>query len=424
MSSKSNVQVITPFNRLLASGVLGGIGLAVATTVPLTLLLPYKLMTLNPSGYSEVFGYINGIAGIMALIFGPIWGMISDRTDSRFGRRRLWLLVAILGVGLSLIGIGLATSVAQVAVCWVVLNIFSSAGYGLNGALVADQVDENHRGTYGGITGLVNPAGVVLGMGLINLISSKSTGFKFYIIAAIAVAGGIFQVMLIKEGKWIYEKKVKEKRSLGEFLSGLYPSPRKYPAFTWGVITRLFLSVLGGLGTYYSIMLLQRFHFSQEEVTLKMSILSMVSIVFLAVAAMIGGILSDKLRKQKAFIIASSVLFFISLVIEAFASSFNIFLVGACLGNFAYGMFISVNTALMVRILPSQQDAGKDMGIINLPSGLAGPIVSFISPVILSVTSWTGYFIIFAVIAILSIFTIMPIPEMSPKPVEDEMVLH
>ncbi len=422
MNLNTNVQVKTPFNRLLAGGILGGIGLAVATTVPLTLLLPYKLMSLNPNDYSAVFGYINGIAGIMALIFGPIWGIISDRTVSSFGRRRLWLLAAMVGIGFSLIGIGLATSVTQVAVCWIVLNIFSAAGYGMNGALVADQVDENHRGTYGGITGLVNPAGVVLGMGLINILSSKSTGFKFYLIAVIAVVGIIFQVLLIKEGKWIYVKKAKEKRTFSEFLSGVYPSPRKYPAFTWGVITRLLLSVLGNLGTYYTIMLLQRFHFSQEEATSKMAIVSMVSIIFLAVAAMLGGILSDKLRKQKVFIIASSILFFISLFIEAFASGFNIFLLGACLGNFAYGVFISVSTALMIRLLPNQQDAGKDMGIINLPTGLAAPIVSFISPIILSVTSWTEYYIIFAVIAIISIFTVMPIPEIPSKPVKEEQI--
>lgn len=186
----------------------------------------------------------------------------------------------------------------------------------------------------------------------------------------------------------------------------------------------MLVCVLGNLGTYTTIMLLQRYGLDKDQVASKVAVMSIVSIVFLALASILGGILSDKLRKQKVFVIGSSAVFIIALLIEALAPNFNVFLIGACIGSFAYGVFICVDQALMVRILPNKEDAGKDMAIIGLPSGLATPTVSFISPLILSFTSWTGYFYIFAVVAALSIFTIMPIPEMSPKTEEEKIALE
>jgi hypothetical protein len=50
-------------------------------------------------------------------------------------------------------------------------------------------------------------------------------------------------------------------------------------------------------------------------------------------------------------------------------------------------------------------------------------MVSFISPAILSISGWTGYFGIFAAVAFASIFTMIPIPEMSPKHEEENIAI-
>jgi MFS family permease len=417
---QTNVQMKTPFKRFLASGMFGQAGVLIAQIVSTSLLLPFKMMEIDMQNYTAVFGYTTGLAALLALISGPIWGSISDRTVLSFGRRRIWILLGGIGGTFPLVWIGLATSVTQVMVLWCISSVFFSANWAMMNALVADQVDEDKRGTYGGITGLIGPLGTVLGMGLISLLSSKSISFKFNLLAVIGIIFIIIELILVKERKMEYRKPLKENRSLGEVISKLYPSPRKYPAFSWGILTRLLVCTLGSLGTYNTIMLLQRYGLNQEQVTIKMSLIGMTSILFLAVSSIFGGILSDKFRKQKLFIIGSSIVFIIALLIEAFAPNFSVFFIGACMGSFAYGVFICVDMALMVRILPNKETVGKDMAIIGLPSGLATPIVSFISPFILSLTSWTGYFVVFAVVAALSIFTIMPIPEMSPK-TEDEL---
>ncbi len=418
-NSEANIQVKTPFKRLLVSGMFGGAGVCTAQIVTSSLLLPLKLMALDQQNYTALFGYITGIAGLVALIAGPFWGALSDRTVSKFGRRRLWILVGILAGCMQLVGIGLATSVIQVGICWVLAAFFFGANWGLNPTLIADQVDESRRGTYGGITGFVTPFSTAIGMVLISLLANKSLSFKFNLIAIIGIVFVLIQVMLIKEGKMIYKKPAKDKRSFLKTISHIYPSPRKYPAFTWGLLTKLLVCTLGCLGSYNTIMLLQRFHFTPDEVSAKMSLISATSILFLATSSILGGILSDKFRKQKAFIFGSIALFIVVLIIEAFAPNFTVFYIASCAGSFAYGLFICVDQALMIRLIPDKVNPGKDMAIINLPSGLATPMVSFISPIILSFTNWKGYYLVFAVVAAVSIITVLPLPEMSPEPVEE-----
>lgn len=417
--SETNVQVITPFKRLLLSGMFGGGGVCIAQIVTSTLLLPFKLMALDQKNYSTSFGLITGIAALVAIIMGPVWGAISDRTVTSFGRRRLWILVGIIGGCLQLVGIALASSVTMVTICWILASAFFASNWAINPTIMADQVPESRRGTYGGITGFFSPFATVIGMVLMSLIDQKTIEFKLILVAIIGIVGVLVQVILIKEGKLVGNKAKKEKRSFKQIISNVYPSPRKYPAFTWGIVTKLLVCVLGNLGTYYTIVLLQRFKFPQEVVSSKMSLISATSILFLATASILGGILSDKFRKQKIFIIGSSVTFIIVCITQALSTNFNMFLVASCVGSFAYGLFLSVDTALMIRLLPDKENTGKDVAIINLPLNVATSIVSFVSPLILAFTNWTGYYIIFALIAFVSIFTLLPIPEMTPVPEEE-----
>lgn len=209
---RTNVQLKTPFKRFLVSGMFGQAGVLIAQIVSTSLLLPFKMMEIDMQNYTAVFGYTTGLAALLALISGPIWGIISDRTVLSFGRRRIWILVGGIGGTFPLVGIGLATSVTQVMVWWCISSIFFGANWAMMNTLVADQVDEDKRGTYGGITGLIGPLGTVLGIGFISLLTSKSISFKFNLVAAIGIIFIIIELMLVKEGRMEYKKLLKEKR--------------------------------------------------------------------------------------------------------------------------------------------------------------------------------------------------------------------
>ena len=68
----------------------------VALMTPATLLLTFKMIEIDPDGYTSSYGLVAGIGAFFALIGNPLGGAISDRTINKFGRRRTWILLGPL----------------------------------------------------------------------------------------------------------------------------------------------------------------------------------------------------------------------------------------------------------------------------------------------------------------------------------------
>ena len=86
-------------------------------------------------------------SAIMGLIFLFVWGIISDNTRSRYGRRRLYLLVGGLVCGISMIVFGFSPDYAWVYIIDVIIiGIMSNAFYAAQRVLVPDFIDLEYRG--------------------------------------------------------------------------------------------------------------------------------------------------------------------------------------------------------------------------------------------------------------------------------------
>ena len=121
-----------------------------AQLTPVQSLLPTQIDGLGPSasGTESVlaFGIISGIVGACALIAYPLIGALSDRSTSRYGRRRQWMLagallfaiaLALLSLQSTLVGIGIFLSLPLVGFCMVWAAI---------AATISDQVPVDQRG--------------------------------------------------------------------------------------------------------------------------------------------------------------------------------------------------------------------------------------------------------------------------------------
>ena len=70
-----------------------------AQLTPVQLLLPAQIEDAGAASSDWVdnvvaFGIVSGIAGVFVLLAYPLTGALSDRTTSRFGRRRPWIASA------------------------------------------------------------------------------------------------------------------------------------------------------------------------------------------------------------------------------------------------------------------------------------------------------------------------------------------
>ena len=86
--------------RWISLFALAWLGVWMAQLTPVQLLLPIQVEAqLKSADWVDnvvAFGVVSGIAGAFALIAYPLTGALSDRTVSRFGRRRPWIALGAL----------------------------------------------------------------------------------------------------------------------------------------------------------------------------------------------------------------------------------------------------------------------------------------------------------------------------------------
>lgn len=412
MSKKS---LKTPFGRLLAGIAIGEVGLAIALMTPLAILLTLKFYELNPETAMTAFGTTTGIGALFAIFANPIGGVISDHTTLKFGRRRTWILLGSILASCCLVGIGLSTNYIIIVMLWCLTQIFFNFVLASFTALIPDQVDESRRGSMSGILGFIIPLSPVLGLVLMTILSNVPTSLKWIVLAVISVVTAGISCLLIQEGKAEYIAESRGKPSFAEALSRIFPSPRKYPSFTWGWLVKFFMYMAFCSSSYNSMMFIVRYHYSSAQATQTTTVLTIIGMIFLAISSIFGGMLSDKLRKQKPFMFISAAIIVAALAIMAAAPTITYIFIGAALANFGGGIFSAVDMALVARILPSKNDAAKDFGIMNVANTVPQSLVPLVAPGLVSIGGWPFYFGALAICGAISGLTAIPIPEMSPK---------
>jgi len=408
----------TPFGRLVSGIVLGQFGYTMATIVPLIILLTFKFLEIDPQNVTADFSMATGAGALVGIIAAYIGGVVSDRTTVSFGRRRTWILIGTVLAAVALMFLGKASTVGEVILLWCVALTFYAFSFAALSALVPDQVEEQKRGTASGIIGLFNPIAILFGMGVMTAINDQSVDFKFTCLAGISVICAVVSCILVKEGKptRFTEENPGKKLTFGEWLGRIYPNPRKYPAFSWGVLTRFLVCLAFATQVFGALYFMQKFHVSPEEVTGIAALNALIQTVALGVASVIGGMLSDKFRKQKPFVSIAAVVVAIGIMVMAFAPSVPYAFLGTAILGVGYGAYIAVDMALISRILPNPKDAAKDFGIMNVASQLPQSIVPVFAPRLIGAGGFPLFYGILAIAGLLSAAAVAPIPEMSSTP--------
>jgi MFS family permease len=409
----------TPFGRLLFGIILGQFGNIMTYVIPLALLLTFKFLEIDPQNLTTDFSLAAGISGILAIVSSYVAGAISDRTTLFLGRRRTWTVISAVGSAASLMGIAMSKSVILVVVFFCILTICYNFGNTCYTALIPDQIEEKRRGTASGINGLVSPLGILFGMILMTALNNFSLNMKFGLLSIIVLAGGFIAAFIIKDPPIKEYKSAKDSITISEKISKIYPSPRKYPYFSWGVLTRFLLAIAYSSQSYQSIYLMQKFNIPQEQVTGIATTITIFSTIALCLSSIIGGALSDKFRKQKPFVSGSAVIVAIGVFSLAFATNITVVIIGATVVGFGYGMFLSVDMALIARILPNKEDVAKDIGIANVGTNLPGSIVPVFAPTLIATGGFTLLYGVLAAAGLLSAASVVPIPEMSSVSIEE-----
>lgn len=355
-------------------GVLWMSGLGIVSAV----LLPMHYKTIEGVNPDALIGIVNAFTAVASLIANLMFGNFSDRSRSRFGRRTPWILFgAVLG-GVTLFLTGTTHNA-------VLLTIFYCACmFGLNCmiapmvAILSDRVPSGIRGTmsafYGAGATIGSPIGTMLGALFIkNLIPG------FAVAGVLMFLGGVVS-MLIMPKEESADFLPKDEGSLKNVLVSFRP-PAFHGAhdFYKAFVGRFCMLVSYQMIAVYQLYIIQNYiGQSVDESAVTVSVVSMIMMVMSLVGSFISGPVSDIIGRRKVPVVVASVLFAIGIAMPwVFPSSMGMYLFAGIAG-LGYAVYSAVDQALLVDVLPNKEEAGKDLGILNMATTLGqmcGPIV-------------------------------------------------
>lgn len=388
------------------------LGIWMAQLTPIQLLLPVQVDEVRSgTGHWQdsvvAFGIISGIAGACAVIAYPLTGALSDRTTSRFGRRRPWILGGALMFAISLVILSLQTTYVGLGIWWsLALTGFCALTAALTAA-ISDQVPVGQRGFVSGWISAPQAVGTILGLLLVTMVITARIGGYVALAVLLLVLIAPF-LLFVKDA--VLPAAQRPKFTLGAVLAGMWVSPRKHPDFAWTLTSRVLINLGNALGTTLLLYFLQ-FQLALGDAAVdSLLILTAVYMVFVILAALFLGRLSDSMGRRKPFVTFAAILQATAAIMLALIPSFPVAIVAGALLGLGYGCFLSVDQALATQVLPDAADRGKDLGVMNIASAVPQAVAPLLGAwVVASLGGFTGLFLLSGLIALLGAATITPI---------------
>ncbi|HTL41475.1 MAG TPA: MFS transporter [Pseudolysinimonas sp.] len=389
------------------------LGIWMAQLGPVQLLLPHQVDVVRNIAKSDdylvsvvAFGIISGIAGVCALIAYPLTGALSDRTTSRFGRRKPWIAAGALLFAVSLVVLGLQNTYVGLGIWWsLTLTGFCVMTAALT-ATISDQVPIAQRGFVSGWVSAPQAIGTVLALLLlIYVIVDQVLG---YLALAVLLLVLVVPFLLVTKDA-VLTREQRPKLSGRAVLASMWVSPRKHPDFAWTLTSRILINIGNALGTTQLLYFLT-YGLKVDNPDDDLLYLSLVYTVFVVIAALLLGRLSDSWGRRKPFVTFAAILQAVAAIMLALVPSFPVAMVAGALLGLGYGCFLAVDQALATQVLPDAADRGKDLGIMNIASAVPQAVAPLLGAfVVVSLGGFTGLFLLSGLVALLGAATITPI---------------
>ncbi|MFC6160894.1 MFS transporter [Kribbella jiaozuonensis] len=346
-----------------AAVVLANVGVFAAWLGPIQVLLAKQSESVAPDNKEFVFGLVTGVGAAVSVFANPAFGAISDRTTSRFGRRVPWVVAGAVGGAVGLGILAGAHVIVLMLLGWCLMQLFGNALLAAATAVVPDRVPVAQRGGVGGWVAISQVLGALVGTALAAAFDSYALGYAacaaFLLLSVVPYLLRSHDVQLVERPTFV----------LRDFLRGFWISPRRYPDFGWAWLTRFLFNVGNALGTLYL------FYYLQDEVGVDdadtgVLILTAIYSVCVLTTAITFGRWSDRSERRKVFVTASGWVMAVAGVVLAFWPTWPGAILGAIILGMGFGVYLSVDFALLTQVLPNARDRAKDLGVINIANSL------------------------------------------------------
>jgi MFS family permease len=383
--------------RWVTGLVLVNVGINAAFFGPINVFIGQQAIGIDEGNKEAILSLVTGCGAAVSLVANPLFGALSDRTTSRFGRRSPWVLAGSILATAALLALSGATTVALMVLFWCLVQLGANAAYAAITAAVPDRVPVLQRGGVGGLAAMGQTVGILIGAVFGAVVSGNY--MVGYALCACALIVSILPYLFHRNDPEL-PKAERVPFRLGEFVRSFWISPVRYPDFAWAWLTRFLVNVCNQMTIVYLLFFL-RDVLKHEDPALGVLTLTGIYAVMVMITAVVAGPWSDRLGRRKPFVIGSSGIIAAAGLTMAFFPVWTGALIGAGILGVGFGAYLAVDFALLTQVLPVAADRGKDMGIINVANSLPqvfAPALAF-----LAVTYFGGYLTLFTTAAVIGL---------------------
>lgn len=361
----------------------------------LTVMLPAEAQRLVPGNKVPALAVLTGVSALIALTVPLVVGALSDRCAHAWGRRRPYMAV---GIGINLVGLFLMAVAFSRAVpvvnvrgnvvltllttpsflgfllAYMVVQLGNNVTSAAYSGIIPDLVPEEERGKASGYMALMSQLGTLFGaIGSGLLLGGAPDGVKYALMGVVLAGVGSWTLFGIRETPLPVRPPQIE---WGAYLRSLWIDPKTHSDFAWVWITRA-LVMLG----FYAVQPFVNYYLADVigsrnpsgDAPLVLGII-LISSTFSALQA---GKVSDRIGRKRVVYWANAFIAIMALGFIFCHSLIQVMLVGVVFG-LGFGAYTSVDWALGTDVLPSREDAAKEMAVwhiaMTLPQSIAAPV--------------------------------------------------
>ncbi len=373
----------------------------------LAIVLPSQIALIVGEADKEFYnGLIPSLAACISLFATPLAGALSDRSLSRFGRRRPYMAAGTLINIAFLFMLPLfvsGTSIWLFLFCLMGIQLGNNWSGGPYAGLIPDVVPEAQRGEASGWLALMTAIGFLFGAVIAGKLATEGNYMPIAALCAAVLA--VFLVVTLVTVKEEPLAIAPAPLRIAEFLRSFVLPWNEYRDFYFVLFTRGL--VMMGISSVFQFFQ----YFLRDVIKVANPINETGILIGIIIAAGIptsylAGKLSDRYGRKPLVYLSGGLMAVASLIfiINGFRPSLTFtHWIGALFG-IGFGAYQAVDWALAIDVLPKGESAARDMGIwhiaLVLPQILAPAVTGITLSLFKDKSLLLGYTIVFAMTAV------------------------
>ncbi len=337
-----------------------------------TVVLPVIVLTVAPEGFKNTYLAVLGISGLlMAAMVQPTIGRISDRYQSRLGRRVPFIFWGATFAAIGLIGIRLAPNFGVLFAVWIFIQANVNIAYGPGLALIRDCVPLDRIGMASSMKILSDAIGAAVMIAIAGALIGKTGSsidwewLTLGILAFLLMVGISVTTVQVSRRELNTPLNAQRRDIESSFRSVLNPQLGLF------LISRLvMIMAISSFQTYGLFFLRDSVGLDDPAAALGRMILVIAGA--LAIAVYLAGLVSDLLGRKPLVMVGAIGAALSTMWMLTASNSTEALIIASVIGA-SIGVLLSANWAL-ANELADEAQAGLHMGIVNLATigGAAG----------------------------------------------------